>query len=124
MLDFFGFDAPIIHNDDTADTTDLYVYRDIFGSDDGGSEATSGSAAPFDPPETGTTGDDADPFDFTGDTEDVFVFVSAGSGSGASTADNATPAPEPPEYGWEYELKNIGTARHTATGAMLLDWLV
>lgn len=123
MPDFFdyGFDAPAIQNDDTADLTDVYVSPDSHESGSGDSESTADATVPYDLLDLGTGGKDATPFDFSTDSADLFVFLSAGQGDGSATSDSATPAPkpEPPEFGLEWEMKNLTSARHTATGALL-----
>lgn len=107
------FDAPIAEDMPPADLTDLYVTPDTAADDpsggDGGMSADSG---------------------FTNiETEDVFLFIDyfPPSGTANSTGPEPEPlpdeAPEKPDFPTEAELFDM-PARHSATRAMLLRWLV
>ena len=119
------FDAPTIVEENAADNTDVYLYV----AEGGGDEAAAADAALYDllyGEDVQTTGDAGAP-DF--DAEDSFAFLLGNVTDGAAIPDPSTPAPPktppaPPEYGWEWEMENIGGARHTATGAMLQRILI
>ena len=129
FLDDFGLDAPIADTPDDADQTDVYAYYDPTpsGTDVVPTDTLDLSVVLAAEEEADQAAGATATVDFGAD--DVFVFLSGGAGHGSAVSDNSAPAPEPEEpdpskYGWQYERDNIGTARHTVTGAMLQRMLI
>ncbi len=127
ILDGSMHEAPLIEDQASADLTDVYAYVD---ADDRGSDATAAKEVDF-ASQVLMAEEEASQVARSDSTEDVFVFLTGllATGDGSVIPNSSVPAPEeeepgPPELGWEWEIENLGTARHTATGAMLQRFLV
>ncbi len=122
----FNHDAPISETDAVADVTDVYAFIDPAPTESGALPTLFHDLAGGGP--DGTTGDTSgESFDLA--SEDSFHFLLSGPGTGTAVPDGSTPAPPeeeqaPPEFGIEWEMENLTSARHTATGAMLRMMLV
>lgn len=122
-------DAPQADTQQSADLTDIYLYdpSSELDTDETASDDFDALYATINAEDTAANATSTVSVEF--DTNDVFVFATGGAGTGSAVPDSSTPAPEeeeqgPPEFGIEWEMQNLTSARHTATGAILRSILL